>query len=203
MKRAMLQALGAISIVAYASLGRADAPTKRDSGTFAEVSAGRALARFLPLDDEGTDAEHFAASGHQFTLGFGYGFAFEKARVDVGARLQYLRLLVEGNYSIGYRDDAYRANYDYVGPQLTATLASAWDSRVNASVGFGIGTAMLYSDRKGRPFRGHLLPVYGSFETGLLFRLDEDLELRTGVSFVPPVDNIYVVTPQLALRTRL
>ncbi len=198
-----LAALSVLALGATAQKSSAASTSNDGSGPFVEVSAGRAFARFLPLEDADTDAEHFAVSGHQVSLGFGYGYDLGAARLDLGGRFQYLRLSVSGNYSLDYRDDAYRANYDYVAPLLTASIASDWESRVNLAAGLGLGSAMLYSDRKGKPFRGHLLPVYGSFEAGVLFRVAEDLGLRAGISFVPPVDNLYVLTAQLALRAKL
>src|SRR5262249_16942729 len=120
----------------------------------------------------------------------------------VGGRIQHLHLLVTGNYNLDYRDDAYRANYDYVAPLVGANVASQTASRVNAFVGFGVGTAMLFSDRQGKEFHYHQIPFYGSFEGGLLLRLTEGLEARVALSWVPPVDNLNVLTPQIGLRAQ-
>jgi hypothetical protein len=102
------------------------------------VRRGERGSRFRALPasrGRDTDAEHFAVGGHQGSLGFGYGYDFGAARLHLGGRLQYLRLSVSGNYSLDYRDDEYRANYDYVAALLTASVASDWDSRVNLAAG--------------------------------------------------------------------
>lgn len=44
------------------------------------------------------------------------------------------------------------------------------------------------------------IPVFGTFESGMTFTLTEWLELRGGVSWVPPVENLNVLSPQLGLR---
>jgi hypothetical protein len=48
--------------------------------------------------------------------------------------------------------------------------------------------------------RREVNPVFGTFEAGMAFTLTDWLELRGGVSWVPPVENLNVLAPQLGLR---
>lgn len=166
---------------------------------FAEVAAGPAFANFLPLED-GEDAEHLVTSGHQVSAGVGFGFHGESFRLDFGARILHIRLAIDGRYDGDIRDDEFLANYDYLGPMLSANVTPRWSPRVNPYVGLMLGTAMLVSDRKGRGVRFEHIPIFGTFEGGLAFTLTDYLELRAGVSWVPPVENLNVLSPQLGLR---
>jgi hypothetical protein len=166
---------------------------------FAEVAAGPAFANFLALD-EGQDAEHLVTGGHQTSVGVGFGFYGESFRLDFGARILHIRLAIDGRYDGDIRDDEFLANYDYLGPMLSASITPRWSPRVNPFVGLMVGTAMLVSDRKGRGVRFEHIPIFGTFEGGLAFTLTDYLELRAGVSWVPPVENLNVLSPQLGLR---
>lgn len=166
---------------------------------YAEIASGPAFANFLPLED-GEDAEHLVTGGHQTSFGAGFSFGSEAFRVNVGARLLHIRLSIEGRYDADLREDDFLASYDYLGPVLAANVTPRWSAQVNPYVGFTLGTAMLVSDRKGRGARFEHIPVFGTFEGGLAFTLTHWLELRGGVSWVPPVENLNVLSPQLGLR---
>lgn len=166
---------------------------------YGEIASGPAFANFLPLET-GEDAEHLATDGHQTSFGAGFSFGTRAFRVDVGARVLHIRLAVEGRYDEEIREDEFSANYDYLGPVIAANVTPRWSRHVNPYLGLTLGTAMLVSDRKGRRARFEHIPVFGTFESGMTFTLTEWLELRGGVSWVPPVENLNVLSPQLGLR---
>jgi hypothetical protein len=119
--------------------------------------------------------------------------------MKVGARVLHLRLAVEGRYDEEIRDSDFRASYDYLSPVVAASITPRWSLHLNPYAGLTLGTAMLVSDRKGQRARVEHIPVFGTFEAGMAFTLATWLELRGGLSWVPPVANLNVLSPQLAL----
>jgi hypothetical protein len=180
----------------------AEAPPPSNSGLYVDINTGPAYATFLPIDSGGTDNEHLVTSGRQLGLGFGYGWEFSRARVDLGLRDQHLHLAVSGRYSLEVREDDFRANYDYLAPCVSASVATRLASRVNGFAGLMLGTATFFSDRQGRDLNVRQLPVFGAFEGGILIQLSDALEARAGLSWVPPVQKLNVLTPQAGLRAR-
>jgi hypothetical protein len=166
---------------------------------YGEIASGPVFANFLPLES-GEDAEHLVTGGHQTSFGAGFSFGVGAFRVNVGARVLHIRLAVEGRYDEEVREDEFLASYDYLGPVVAANVTPRWSPHVNPYLGLTLGTAMLVSDRKGRRARFEHIPVFGTFEAGMAFTLTEWLELRGGVSWVPPVENLNVLAPQLGLR---
>lgn len=166
---------------------------------YGEIASGPAFANFLPVES-GEDAEHLVTDGHQTSFGAGFSFGLGPFRANVGARLLHIRLAVEGRYSEEIREDDFLATYDYLGPVVAANIAPRWSPHVNPYLGLTLGTAMFISDRKGRRARFEHIPMFGTFEAGMAFTLTEWLELRAGVSWVPPVENLNVLAPQLGLR---
>jgi hypothetical protein len=171
-RRASSTSASAVFVVAAAALvlpardGRAEIPPPAPSPWYVQAKAGPAFATFFPIDDGGI-SEHLSTNGTQLCLGVGRGFDLGRARVDVGLRVQHLRLEVQGSYSLVEVNDSYHANYDYLAGLLDIGLASRRPQRVNAFVTATLGTARLFSNRQGEPLRNHQLPRYGSLEGGL------------------------------------
>jgi hypothetical protein len=197
---------GVVAFIALAVLTRASDASADDrpatSGFYADLGAGPAFATYRPIDSQGTVPEHLVSTGSQLTIGAGHGFDAGPLRIDVGLRLHHLRLAAFGSYSIDERDDEFRANYDFVAPMASGSLATRFGTRVNGFVGLTLGVAALFTDPKGRTRNTELIPIYGTFEGGLLVRLTEGLDARAGLSWTPPVDQIHVLSPQLGLRAR-
>jgi hypothetical protein len=168
--------------------------------SYVHVNAGPSYATYFPIDDDGVDAEHLATAGRQISVAVGHGFDLGRVRLDAGVRGQHLHVEIHGRYSLDERDDDYHANYDYLALLAEGSVASEMASRLNGYAGFAFGTARHFSDTKGGPLSSHALPVYGTFEGGLLVRLDEWVEANAGVSWVPPVAKVSVISPQLGVR---
>jgi hypothetical protein len=177
----------------------AAAEAEQSSTGYGEIAFGPAFANFLP-QGSGEDAEHLVTQGHQTSLGAGLTFDTGAFRVNVGGRVLHIRLAVEGRYDEEIREDDFAANYDYLGPVVAANITPRWSRHVNPYAGLTLGTAMLVSDRKGRRAHVEHIPVFGTFEAGLAFTLAQWFELRGGVSWVPPVENLNVLSPQLGLQ---
>jgi hypothetical protein len=176
------------------------APGESFAGAYVHLNAGPSYATYFPIDDDGVDAEHLATDGRQISFAVGHGFELGGLRLDAGVRAQHLRLEIHGAYSLDEREDDYHANYDYLALLAECSAASQWASRLNGYAGFALGTARHFADRKGEPLSNHQLPVYGTFEGGLLVRLDDWVEANAGVSWVPPVAKVSVISPQLGAR---
>ncbi len=172
------------------------------SGLYTQASIGPAFATYFPIDNGGI-AEHFARSGIQSAVGAGYSFDVKSLRFDVGLRIQHLHENVEGSYSLTEVGDAYLANYDYLAGLVELSVATRMGARVNAFLGFTLGSSLLFSDRKGEPLRHHALPVFGTFEGGLLIRLLDGVEGRVALSWLPPWGGLNVFAPVFGFRADL
>ena len=197
--RAFVSSSVFIAVLLLLCTANAEENADRSFIGYAEIAAGPAFANFLPLET-GEDAEHLVTHGHQTSFGAGFALGGDAFRVNVGARILHIRLAIEGRYDEETRDDEFSANYDYLGPVIAVNVTPRWSRHVNPYVGLTLGTAMLVSDRKGRRARFEHIPVFGTFEAGMAFTLTDWLELRAGVSWVPPVENLNVLAPQLGLR---
>jgi hypothetical protein len=208
--RALVRVAAAAAILATSALrardARAEPPTDGaaapTSRWYVQAKAGPAYATFFPIDNGGI-SEHLATSGTQIGIGGGYGFDLGGARLDVGLRVQHLRLEVEGSYSLTEVNDHYHANYDYLAALVDLAVATRRPQRVNAFVGATVGTARNFSTREGEPLRNHQLPLYGSFEAGLLIRMTDGIDAQLGLSWIPPYANITVFAPVAGVRARL
>lgn len=172
------------------------------SGGYVHATGGPAFPTFFPIDDSGL-TEHLALNATQYAVGVGHGFALGPLRLDAGLRALHLHTEIQGSYSATEDGDAYHANYDYLALLAEVDLASHWASRVNGFAGFSLGTARLFSDRQGETLHNHQLPVYGTFEGGLLVRLDDWIDALALLSWVPPFGKVSVFSPQVGLRVRL
>lgn len=172
-------------------------------GFFAQLGGGPAFATFYPVDEGGTVSEHLATGGSQLAIGVGHGWELGWLRLDLGLQLQHTHLSVAGRYDAEHHDDAFRAGYGYLAPELTLRASTRTGARVNPYLGLSLGTAFFLSDRQGQPLRTELIPVYGTFEGGLLFQLTDAFALSAGLAFVPPVEKLAVFAPQLGLRAAL
>jgi hypothetical protein len=168
--------------------------------SYVHLNAGPSYATYFPIDDDGVDAEHLATDGRQISVAVGHGFDLGRVRLDAGVRGQHLHVEIHGRYSLEERDDDYHANYDYLALLAEGSIASEMASRINGYAGFALGTAVHFSDRQGGELGSQVLPIYGTFEGGLLVRLDEWVEANAGVSWVPPVAKVSVISPQLGVR---
>ena len=182
--------------------GVAVLPRESGAGAYVHLNAGPSYATYFPIDDDGVDAEHLATGGRQLSVAVGHGFDLGALRLNAGVRAQHLHVEIHGAYSLDERDDDYHANYDYLALLAEACVASEMASRLNGYAGFALGTARHFSDRKGAPLSSGQIPVYGTFEGGLLVRVQEGIEATAGVSWVPPVAKVSVISPQLGARVR-
>jgi hypothetical protein len=200
-RRMHFMAFIVLSLLVPASDARAlDRPAT--AGFYADLAAGPAFATYRPIDAEGTIPEHLVSTGSQLAVGAGHGFDAGPLRIDVGLRVHHLRLAAFGSYSIDERDDGFRANYDFVAPMASGSIATRFGPRVNGFAGLTLGVAVLFTDPKGRTRNTELIPIYGTFEGGLLVKLTDGLDARAGLSWTPPVDQIHVLSPHLGLRAR-
>jgi hypothetical protein len=191
--------MSALGWLLVASLSQAPVP---NSGAYLEASAGAPVAHFLPLDSA-TEAEHLVTSaGYQSAAG-GYGFVWSRLRLDVGLRISRLRLDVRGSYSETRRDDAFTAGYEYIGFLGEASVSSRFGGRVDPTLGVSLGPAAFISDRLGGQTSLQWIRFYGSFSGGVWVHATQWLDVRAGVQWIPPVSNLNVVIPELALRVRL
>jgi hypothetical protein len=177
-------------------------PSTGEAGGYLHAAGGPAFPTFFPIDDSGL-AEHLALNGKQYAIGVGRGFSLGPVRLDAGLRASHLHVEIQGSYSADEDGDDYHANYDYLGLLAEAGLSSRWASRVNGYVGLTLGTARLFSDRKGEPLHNHQLPVYGTFEGGVHVRVGDGIQARALLSWVPPASKVSVFAPQVGLRVRL
>lgn len=172
------------------------------SDWYAELNAGPAVAIYLPVDEGGKDNEHLVPQGYQLTVGAGYGWEGSALRLDLGLRLQQIKLSIAGSYSLEERDDDFRANYNFIAPGLFSRVITRFDSRLNLYAGLSLGTVTFISDKQGKPLKVRQLPAFGTFEVGALLALTEWLELSASLTWLPPVTNITVFMPAIGLRTR-
>ena len=175
-------------------------PREASARGYVHLNAGPSYATYFPIDDDGVDAEHLATGGRQISVAVGNGFDLGAVRLEAGVRAQHLHVEIHGAYSLDGRDDDYHANYDYLALLAEGAVASQTASRLDGYAGVSIGTARHFSDRKGAPLSSHQLPVYGTFEGGLLVRVDERVVANAGVSWVPPFSKVSVISPQLGAR---
>jgi hypothetical protein len=170
-------------------------------GWFVEVNAGPSYAMYFPQDD-GAPHEHFAASGSRYLVGVGHGWDLGPLRIDLGLRAQVQHVEAVGRYDGDVADPTFRSNYTFVAPQVQVAIASSADGPVDGTLGMSLGTAALLSDRLGERIEVQPIPVYGSFEAGLLFELAPWLEGRALLAWQPPVEGLHILTPELGARAR-
>jgi hypothetical protein len=190
------------ALVGLAAPAPCQAQAPEGSASYVQVMAGPAYVTYFPIDDSGL-AEHLALGAGASAFSVGRGFDLGGWRLDTGLRAQHLHVGIEGSYSLTEDGDDYRANYDYLALLAEIRVASEMDARVNVWGAATIGTARHFSDRKGEPLHNHQLPVYGTFEAGILVRLDAAIEATAGVSWVPPVAKVSVLSPMVGARIRL
>jgi hypothetical protein len=179
------------------------AAQQADSAAYVDVDAGPAFATYLQIDANAGAQEHLSRAGQLIDLGVGYGFELCWGRIDLGFRGRVLHLYVTGRYDVDVRDDAFAANYDFLSPAIATSIASSFEAPVDLFGGITLGTATLISDRQGAEIEARQIPVFGTFDAGLLFELTAWLELRATIAWIPPVDTLNVLAPQLGLRARL
>ncbi len=177
-----------------------DASVPRARSWYGEAHGGPLFALYLPTGD-GLPAEHRVAGGSQLVLGAGHGWDLGPLRVDLGARLQYQSLAVEGLFGTKRTDAQFRATYTFIAPLLFAGLTTRTGSRVDFLLGVSLGTATYFTDKVGSKVGVEQIPFYGSFEIGASVRLVSWLEARVVVAYQPPVaGGANIVAPQAGLR---
>jgi hypothetical protein len=179
------------------------APDHPKSAFFLEVSAGPAYSRYRPVDSASDIPEHRVVEASLYGVGSGYGIELGGGRLDLGVRVSHLHLDVAGSYDLDRNDDGFRANYEFIAPAAVGRFETRFASRVDLYAGLTLGTAVLLSDRQGAAPHSELIPIFGALEAGFTLRVTDWLDGRAGVSWLPPVDQLRMLSPQLGLRTRL
>jgi hypothetical protein len=179
----------------------APAPPPPTSAWFAEATAGPAFATFGPVGGA-TENEHLVTSGSSVALGVGYGIERPWFRLDLGLRLQHIRLGLRGRFDLTHREPDFQATYDYVFPTVSATITTKLRSRVNFFGGLSLGTATFISDKLGAKASVSQIPIFGTFEGGLQLSVLDWLDVRPAISWLPPFEALNVVSTVLGVRAR-